>query len=236
MKWFNNPTSMDDVKRQYKALIRVYHPDNGGDLDKMQEINAEYNELCERYENGYQSNTGGGDDFTRMVKPQIEAEISKTCDILVEAYRAYPDIVTKYERLIAHDNSRIYSDLPTVLKVAYDEMQQKQIPNQNKYQFVGLMSELENLRRTSQQIYANACRQYGRDFNLEISDLQNGMGNNIREQIQSLQQNGFSYMNRGGRGYYNPNYNSSYPRRDDGCNDCCQCLGLMMCFDCVDCC
>lgn len=42
MKWFNDCTSLEEVKALYKALAKQYHPDLGGDTQAMQEINREY--------------------------------------------------------------------------------------------------------------------------------------------------------------------------------------------------
>lgn len=41
-KYFKNVKSYEVLKNQYRELLKVNHPDNGGDLEKMQEINAEY--------------------------------------------------------------------------------------------------------------------------------------------------------------------------------------------------
>lgn len=250
MKWFNNPTSMDEVKKQYKALIRVYHPDNGGDLDKMQEINMEYNELCARFEKGstgysdYSSYSGYGrnsgysstDEFSNMVRPIIEQEMNKTVTIVLRALQIYPSIQSKYDKLINHESVRIYNDLPTVLKVAYEEMQRTPVAAQMNYQFIGLMSELENVRRSTRQTYESACRQYGHNLDQELNDLYSAVGNTVKEQILAAKQSGGAFYGGGNRGFYGSDYNSSYPHRNDGCDDCCQCLGLMMCCDCMNCC
>lgn len=41
-KWFRNVTTIEELRTKYKMLLRQHHPDNGGDLHIMQEINAEY--------------------------------------------------------------------------------------------------------------------------------------------------------------------------------------------------
>ena len=40
MKWFNNPETLEDLKKQYKKLAFQNHPDRGGKTSDMQEINA----------------------------------------------------------------------------------------------------------------------------------------------------------------------------------------------------
>ena len=42
MKYFNNVKSYQELKEKYRALLKANHPDNGGDLAIMQEINQEY--------------------------------------------------------------------------------------------------------------------------------------------------------------------------------------------------
>lgn len=44
-KYFKNVESYKDLKEQYKKLLKENHPDNGGDLETMKEINAEYDVL-----------------------------------------------------------------------------------------------------------------------------------------------------------------------------------------------
>ena len=48
MKWFNNPETLEDLKKQYKKLAFQNHPDRGGKTSDMQEINAEYEALFSR--------------------------------------------------------------------------------------------------------------------------------------------------------------------------------------------
>lgn len=45
MKHFKNIKSYDDLKNQYRGLLKANHPDNGGDLETMKEINVEYDAL-----------------------------------------------------------------------------------------------------------------------------------------------------------------------------------------------
>lgn len=51
MKWFNNPRTLEELKKQYKHLALKHHPDLGGSTADMQEINREYDILFERLKN-----------------------------------------------------------------------------------------------------------------------------------------------------------------------------------------
>ena len=42
MKYFKNVKSYKELKETYRDLLKKNHPDNGGNLETMQEINQEY--------------------------------------------------------------------------------------------------------------------------------------------------------------------------------------------------
>ena len=42
MKYFANCSTLDELKKAYRRLAMENHPDRGGSLDAMKEINAEY--------------------------------------------------------------------------------------------------------------------------------------------------------------------------------------------------
>lgn len=43
--YFENVGTLEELRRQYKNLIKKFHPDNGGTVEDTQAINAEYAEL-----------------------------------------------------------------------------------------------------------------------------------------------------------------------------------------------
>lgn len=45
MKWFNKCESVEDAKALYRELSKENHPDLGGDVEVMKEINAELDEF-----------------------------------------------------------------------------------------------------------------------------------------------------------------------------------------------
>jgi len=45
IKYFYNCHSLEEVKRKYKELAMLHHPDRGGNTAIMQEINLEYEEI-----------------------------------------------------------------------------------------------------------------------------------------------------------------------------------------------
>lgn len=42
MKYFTNCSTIEEVKKLYKDLAKLHHPDRGGNTATMQEINSEY--------------------------------------------------------------------------------------------------------------------------------------------------------------------------------------------------
>lgn len=49
--FFSGVESKQSLKKRYRDLIKIYHPDNlDGDKNTIQEINSEYHKLCAQYE------------------------------------------------------------------------------------------------------------------------------------------------------------------------------------------
>lgn len=59
MAYFNNITTLEQLRKQYRDLLKIHHPDNGGNVSQMQEINAEYDKLFKILKDKHDSNTTG---------------------------------------------------------------------------------------------------------------------------------------------------------------------------------
>ena len=57
MKYFNNVSNLSELRKQYKELLKIHHPDNGGNVADMQEINAEYDKLFKMLKDKHNSKT-----------------------------------------------------------------------------------------------------------------------------------------------------------------------------------
>ena len=51
MTYFKNITTIEELKKEYRTLIKLYHPDNGGDTATMAAINNEYDVLFNKLKN-----------------------------------------------------------------------------------------------------------------------------------------------------------------------------------------
>lgn len=56
MTYFRNINDLQELRKQYKELLKAYHPDNAnGSTEKCQEINAEYDRLFKVLKNKHES-------------------------------------------------------------------------------------------------------------------------------------------------------------------------------------
>lgn len=58
MKWFTNPKTLEELKKQYHKLAIKCHPDRGGNVADMQAINNEYDLLFARLNNVHETAEG----------------------------------------------------------------------------------------------------------------------------------------------------------------------------------
>ena len=58
MKYFDNPKTLEELKKQYRALAHKHHPDNGGDTEAMKAVNNEYDALFPKLKNVHQNKDG----------------------------------------------------------------------------------------------------------------------------------------------------------------------------------
>jgi hypothetical protein len=67
MKYFEGITTIDELKKVYRKLCQLNHPDNGGNVTIMAEINNEYTKLFNILKN--QHNTKAEADTTGNTRP-----------------------------------------------------------------------------------------------------------------------------------------------------------------------
>lgn len=62
MKYFQNCSTIEELKKEYRRLALINHPDNGGNPEKMKTINAEYEKAFNRLKDIH--NKAAADDTT----------------------------------------------------------------------------------------------------------------------------------------------------------------------------
>ena len=72
MKYFNNPQTLEELKKQYRELAHKHHPDNGGDTATMQAVNGEYSALFPKLKDIHQ--TKDGETYTAKNESNETAE------------------------------------------------------------------------------------------------------------------------------------------------------------------
>ena len=58
MKYFENPQTLEELKKQYRELAHKYHPDCGGNEEIMKAVNAEYDRLFPKLKDIHKTATG----------------------------------------------------------------------------------------------------------------------------------------------------------------------------------
>ncbi len=58
MKYFKNVETLEELRKQYKELLKKYHPDNpNGSTEATQEVNAEYDTLFKTLKDRHEHKT-----------------------------------------------------------------------------------------------------------------------------------------------------------------------------------
>ena len=68
MKYFTNIKTLDDLKKEYRRLVMMNHPDRGGDLETMKIINLEYEQKHEELKHAWNSTHGEDQQCTEVLE------------------------------------------------------------------------------------------------------------------------------------------------------------------------
>lgn len=73
-KWFAEVTTIEELRKRYRELLKQYHPDNdGGSVEVTREINAEYDRLFADLSKG---NSTDGQSYTQEENEQFKAVLN----------------------------------------------------------------------------------------------------------------------------------------------------------------
>ena len=63
MKFFEDIKTLDELRKEYRRLAMLHHPDKGGDTRLMQIINEQYEKLSKKLINGNTDFSQGRKDY-----------------------------------------------------------------------------------------------------------------------------------------------------------------------------
>lgn len=69
MKWFKDVSSIEELRKRYKELLKKHHPDNGGNEETMKEINRQYDTLFAQMSS---ENKSDGQSYTQEENEQFK--------------------------------------------------------------------------------------------------------------------------------------------------------------------
>ena len=84
-KYFANCKTRSELRTAYKVLLKKHHPDNGGDVTIMQEINAEYAVLLHILPDVES-------EPKKTVRPEKEPELSAILKAVIDRISAIPGL------------------------------------------------------------------------------------------------------------------------------------------------
>lgn len=80
MSFFQTVHTAEELKRQFRHLVKRYHPDMGGNAEDMKEINREYEQLLRRIGNVHEGKDGKIWEDKQGPKDRYSCDISELDD------------------------------------------------------------------------------------------------------------------------------------------------------------
>lgn len=69
MKYFASCRTLDELKKEYRRLAMLNHPDRGGDEETMKAINNEYDAVCPQHRKEFAGAASHRNRLTRIRNP-----------------------------------------------------------------------------------------------------------------------------------------------------------------------
>ena len=77
-QYFENLTDLNEIKIRYKELAKAHHPDLGGCVEVMKEINSQYDQVLEGI---YQKSGKSITEIEELLKESVEMR-NKLCEVI----------------------------------------------------------------------------------------------------------------------------------------------------------
>ena len=81
--YFNNVRTLEELRKEYKRLAKIYHPDCGGDADIFKAIQSEYEKRFEELEKTT-ANTSNAQQFNKDLDKAIREAIERIINLDVD--------------------------------------------------------------------------------------------------------------------------------------------------------
>jgi len=81
MKWFKNIETLEELRKLYRKLAMENHPDKGGQVKDMQEINNEYELLSKNLINGNANFSEGRKYYEHETSKNIKVKIDEILNL-----------------------------------------------------------------------------------------------------------------------------------------------------------
>ena len=77
MKFFENVKTLDELRREYRRLAFIYHPDKGGDTVLMQILNDQYERLSRKLINGNAEFSEARKEYEQQVSEEMRQRLDR---------------------------------------------------------------------------------------------------------------------------------------------------------------
>ena len=122
--YFSNVTNIEDLRDQYKKLLKKYHPDNGGNGEDIKYINVEYDRLFKKLKDIHRANSteepesNKHDPFDEKMDKAIRAMLQRiiNLDVRIELIGSW---VWCFDSYGAHDQLKALGFMYSASKKAW---------------------------------------------------------------------------------------------------------------------
>ena len=77
IKWLTGVKTLEELRKTYRKLALLHHPDKGGDTQDMQQINAEYDYLSKNLINSNQDYSEARKTYEHTVSEELKVKINE---------------------------------------------------------------------------------------------------------------------------------------------------------------
>ena len=77
MKFFEHVKTLDELRKEYRRLAMMYHPDKGGDTHLMQVLNDQYERLSKKLINCNADFSEGRKEYEQQVSEEIRDRLDR---------------------------------------------------------------------------------------------------------------------------------------------------------------